>query len=155
MSSYIGSIADALATALTNASAGSSADLSQSFTAERVYTPETEFATLGTELRVEVFARASESERRDRAGVKKEIEIDVMFMKRVAYGTDTTDPDANAELDALMQLGEEIVELLADPNTRYSGSQCLRTESDPIYDFEILRTHRAFVGLIKAYFLRA
>ncbi len=151
MSSYIGDIADAVASALT------AAGLSQSFTAERVYLPEREFKN-ETDLVVEVFARQAQYTRQSRNLMSAEIEIDVMFWKHMEIGTDATAETANAELDALMQLGEEIVAFLSDVDRRYANARASAQsvpEFDPIYDFEKIRENRTFVGLIKAYFIRA
>lgn len=146
MSSYIGSIADAVATALSDAS------LSQEFTAERVYIPETDYANLGTDLLVQVIARGVERTRESRSQVRKEIEVDVLYMKRVEYGTDTAAEAANTELDEMLQLGEEIADVFSNVDSRFAGVPCLTVESDPIYDFDVLRSHRVFAALIKAFF---
>ena len=154
MSSYIADIAEAVKDALNAAVASSG--LSADFTAERVWVPEKDYSAV-TGLVVWVFPRAnllfsSASTRRAQA---TEVEINIVYAQRLDQLTDPETEAANAAVDAMQQLGEEIADLIADRDQRYDGFPCLRTEQDPIYDFDILRTHRVFVGLIRCFFMRS
>jgi hypothetical protein len=162
LASYIANLTEAVKDLLNSAEVGSGEDLSQEVNAQRVYVPEKEYWTIAEdgELNVHVFARAVDRSRETRASVKSDVEVNVVYFQKIdaLVEPETDDPDyGNPILDGLIQLGEEIADLIAnaDPLTVYGGIPCVGTEQDPLYDFEVLRTHRTFVGLIRANFYRA
>lgn len=149
MSSYISDIAAAIATALNNAPSG---EFSEEFTAERVYVPEKDYANV-TAARVEVFARAAERTNLTRsrtAGTRKDVEVAVTLAKKIAATTDPTDPEKCDELDDLLEWVNEVADYVTASGP-YATYPIIRVEIDPIYDFEILRTHRVFVTALRAF----
>jgi lysyl-tRNA synthetase class II len=152
MSSYIAGIADAISEAIAD-QAAASGGFSQEFTPVRVYIPERDYKDV-TALTVHVFARAAERSRETRATIRKDVEVDIIVANKIDQLTDPTDEESNPQLDAMQQLVEEIADFAAD-NGPYFESPCLRVETDPIFDFEYLRSHRVFVGLIKVYCMRS
>jgi hypothetical protein len=144
MSSYAADIADAIRDAI-NAGIGSSAD----FEAERVYVPERDYATFaGTECKV--IMPGVERTRETRATVRKDLEVNIIFASKLDGDIDPTSEDANETLDALNETSEQIADAIALGGP-YADGQCLRVETDPIYDFEILRSHRVFVVRHRAF----
>jgi hypothetical protein len=153
MSSYIGGVAQAVADQLA-AEADASPGFSQDFTPRRVYIPQRDYKDV-TALTVHVFARAAERSRETRATVRNDIEVDVIVANRIDQLTDPGAEASNPALDAMQQLIEEVADFIADRDHRYDGCPCLRVETDPIFDFEYLRSHRVFVSLIKAFIMRS
>lgn len=144
MSSYAAAIADAIRDAI-NAGVGSSAD----FEAVRVYTPEREYSNFtGTECKV--IMPAVERSRETRRSVRKDLEVNIVFASKFDGDVDPTAESANETLDALMDTCEQIADAIALGGP-YAGGRCLRVETDPIYDFEALRSHRVFVMRHRAF----
>ncbi len=150
MSSYISDCADAIAEALNSAGSGVFSD---DFEAVRVYVPERDYKDI-SDLMVHVFARASDRTQETRGSIRKDIEIDVVYATKIESTTDPTDSEGNTELDAMMELGEELADFIATHGP-YNSAPCLRVEQDPIFDFEYLRSHRVFVGLLKVFVMRS
>jgi hypothetical protein len=151
VSSYIAEVAEMVKDELQGNVA--SDGFSQDFAPVRVYTSEADYKDV-TSLIVLVFARVSDRTRETRATVRKDIEINVTFAKRIDQLTDPSDPAANPQLDEMMQLGEEIADFIALNGPRWT-TPIFKVETDPIFDFEYLRSHRVFVGLIKAFCMRS
>jgi len=154
LSAYISDIAAAVVTALNGPPSGE--EFSQEFTAERVYVPESDYSGV-TELQVKVFARAVERTNITRsrtAGIRKDLEVAVTIAQRIGTPTDPTNPAKCAELDDLMELANEFADYITS-NGPYATYPILRLDIDPIYDFEILRTHRVFVTALRCFFFVA
>lgn len=152
MSSYIAGIADAITAAIA-AEADASPGFTQTFTPERVYVPEKDYKDVSA-LTVKVFARAAERSRESRGSIRKDVEIDITVAKRIDQLTDPTDAASNSQLDEMQELVEELADFIAN-NGPYDEAPCFRVDTDPIFDFEYLRSHRVFVALIKAFCMRS
>lgn len=152
MSSYIATVAEAIKDVL-NAAQGSSGSITMEFTAERVYTPEKDFSTIN-DLTVTVFALAAVRTRETRRDQRKEIEVHTIYAKKIDQLTDPDSEEANAAIDEMMELGEQIADTIFDAgrvgDSEVSGP-VIRVEQEPLFDFELLRTHRVFVGLVRAF----
>lgn len=146
--SYTADIADAVVDAI-NESLGSSPE----FEAQRVYVPERDYSTF-TGKSCKVFSPAIERERETRSTVRKDIELAIIFAAKLDPAVDPTVEAGNTAIDALMQIGEQIADYVA-LHGPYADAPCLRVEADPIYDFEILRTHRVFVTRLRAFFMHS
>lgn len=133
-------IADAVTAALN------AATLSQPFTAVRHYLPEFDLKEMET-LHVSIVPAELDEEIADRTRDRAEYKIHVAVQKRVARqdppGLDT------AELDALMQLVEEIDDLFRHKRLAgYEQAHWAKTENRPIYDPKHLKEHGQFTSLL-------
>lgn len=140
MSSQIVSAAEAVKSAINGAS------LSQAFTATRKWVPKVDLEDLGT-LTVtvvpKIYARTPET----RGQCRREIQIDIGVQKRLASTTDPEDPAKLEEIDALMQLVEEMADVF-QPGT-YGGARFVRSEvPDPMCDPAVMDDHNVFQSVV-------
>ncbi len=100
-----------------------------------------------------VFPPAVERTPGTRATVRKDIELAIVYAVKLEPGVDPTIAAGNAVIDGYMDTAEQIADAiqLGGP---YADAKCLRVEADPIYDFDILRSHRVFVTRLRAFFMR-
>lgn len=115
------------------------ATLSQSYTAERKYTPEYEIAN-STNPHVDVVPRRNNSDMHDRGQYQYDYTIDIGVIDRVGEATQD-------ELDALMLFVEEIEETLRFETS--ANAACINTENNPIYAREELENRGLFVSVLK------
>lgn len=135
MPSQVATIAEAVKAALNAAPDGT---FSQAFEARRLYVPEDGLEALA-ELTVTVVPKANDRTPQTRAAVLKEIQVDVGVRKRLAQGTDPAAEDANAEIDALMLVVEEVAGHLDHLDVPAANARWVATTNDPVYDMERLR----------------
>lgn len=122
------------------------------FEAERIYIPRFDLETATEELSVQVVPRFDDRTLASRGGdVARAIPIDIGFQKKLTTGLDPSDPAANPELDALMDLVEEVADYLK-PGTRIVQRVIVRTTIDPIYIPEHLANASVFTSVITANF---
>ena len=141
MPSQIAQIADAVKTALN------AATLSQEVAAVRVYVP---VASLEAAEDLHVFVMPVERalSKLTRSELQSDIRVDIAVVKRI-----TADPKteaANAEVDPLLQLTEEIAELFG-PGA-YGPGKWLGTENPAIFDQERLQNSKTFVSVVSLTF---
>jgi hypothetical protein len=133
--STVSDIADAVVASLNAAS------FSQAFTAQRKYLPAVELADLVT-LHVTVVPRAVAITTATRDSSYFDCTIDVGIQKKV-------DPDENGELDALVNLAEEVVDHLrmrkldTMPQTAW-----MSITHEPVFAPEHLDQERAFTSVV-------
>jgi hypothetical protein len=151
----ITAIADAVVE-LLNDSQGSGAPLSQTFEAIRVPVPQTDFTGVtSTTLQVRVVPIASIRERNDRATVREDDEINIVYMLKISQAVDPTAAAGNDVIDPLVEFGRELCALLDGTSSAgrqlLDGAAVVRTERDPIFDFAVLQTHRVFVARVRVF----
>jgi hypothetical protein len=135
--STISDIADAVAASLNNAS------FSQPITAQRKYLPAVDLAEL-SELHVTVVPRTVTITTATRDSSYFDCVIDVGIQKKI-------NPDEMAELDALVNLAEEIVDHMRMRELdSYPGAAWLSTTHEPIFAPEHLDQERAFTSVVSA-----
>jgi len=134
----------AAATAELNA-----AELSQEFTAERGYQPRVDLPDLAA-LHVTVMAKALRIAVATRAEAACEYDVDVAVQQR--FTADADEAAKRAEMDALMQLVEEIGDLFfAERLTGLEeggSAMCVATANDPIYVPEHLQELHQFTSVL-------
>jgi hypothetical protein len=141
VASQIAAIADAVKTALNDAVADET--LSMTFAAERLFVP---YATLEAleDLHVYVMPVERVVTKRDRGELQSDVRVDVAVIKRIE--ADPKTEAANAELDPLLELVEEIVELFG--RGEYGGARWLATENPGLFDIDRLNTSKTFLSLV-------
>jgi hypothetical protein len=153
VASYIATIAEAVKDALNAADPLFSG--APAFTAERVYSPQVDYATIEDETTlVLVFAGTSERSQETRTTVRSDVEVRILFAHKIDQLTQPNLNTANAAVDEMLEFGEALADAIV-PGTRYGGHPCLRVLWEPVVDLEKLQSHRVFVGLITAFFYRS
>lgn len=147
--SYTADIADAVVEVINTGGI-----LPSSIEAERVYVPTRDYSDFSGADVCKVFAPAIERQRESRAKVRKDIELAIVYASKLNNDVDPTSADGNAAIDPLMAIGESIADYVAFHGP-YATAPCLRVDADPIYDFEILRSHRVFVTRLRAFFYKS
>jgi len=128
-------IADAVKTELNGHA------FSQTFTAERIFLPRFELPEM-SELKVSVVPRGIKIEREDRSHNRHDVQIDVAVQKKI-------DPEADAEIEALLDLCEEIGNFFRlRPLAEYPSAMWIKTAHAPIYSPEHLEELHQFTGLL-------
>ena len=146
---YLIDLADAVVEALNEAPSG---QFALEFEAERVLYPEREYSGV-TDLKVDVFARSVERTRNTRLTLRKDPEIVVIIARKINAITEPTDPDKLDALDEMLEFCDEVADYLALHAPFGDDSiPILNVEIDPIFDFEVLRTHRVFVSSLRCTF---
>jgi hypothetical protein len=141
MSSKIATAADGIVTAIN------AATLSQEIEAERRYIPGVDLDKLDDgEILVLVVPPSADFAPLTRRRHQIDIPIDIGVIKKLQPTTNPEDTTGNSEIDALIQLCEEI-EAVFDPGT-YGGAAWVSTRYEPIVDPDYLRNSNAFVGRI-------
>jgi len=115
------------------------ATFSQEFTAERAYMPRFELPEMA-ELHVTVVPKGVAVEVQDRSRARQEVQIDVGVQKKLQTAE-------NAEIDALMDLAEEIAEHFR-AKRQVGNALWVRTEHAPVYSTEHLEQLRQFTGVV-------
>ena len=111
--SAVAEIADAVKAALNTAFAGT-------FTATRVYLPRVQLDEMGSAVSVKVVPVGDDRTLETRGGlVRRDIPISVGVQKRLDTGTDPDAETANAQIDTLMELVEDIADALK-PGTAFA-----------------------------------
>jgi len=135
--STISDIADAVVASLNNST------FSQAIVAERKYLPAVDLAALAT-LHVTVVPRAVTITTATRDSSYFDCVIDVGVQRKV-------NPDDGTELDALVNLTEEIVDhLRLGGLDSYPGAAWLSITHEPVFAPEHLDQERAFTSVISA-----
>jgi len=133
--STVVNVADAVVTSLN---AGT---FSQPFTAQRKYVPAVDLADLAT-LHVTVVPRAVAITTATRDSSYFDCTVDVGIQQKV-------DPDQVAELDALVNLAEELVDHLRLRRLdSYPGAVWMSITHEPVFAPEHLDQERAFTSVI-------
>lgn len=117
------------------------------FRAERKYVPVVKLSDMDR-LHVTVVPRGTTGTRQDRAGGtggsrwQDDLEIDVAIQQRAVTEW------ANAEIDALMGLVQEVVTYLRNGTLATAGYRIMSTTNVPIYSVEQLEQLRQFTSVI-------
>lgn len=146
MPSKLATTAEAVKAALNAAPGGT---FSQAFTAERKYLPLFDLEELAT-LRVSVVAAGFAPTALTRSHVQKELTVDVGVHQRLPEGTDPSSAAANAVIDPLLQLVEEIA-LFFRPGL-YGGASFVSAASETVCDPEQLRANNVFFAFARLTF---
>lgn len=144
MASEIAAVAEAVKDAIN------AADLSVELEAQRVYVPKFDLRDL-EDIAVRVVARSYDRTNASRSAVQKEVPIDIGVAKLISPTSNPESTTANAELDGLIELVEEIAAIFdASRELADTGAWWIRTEvPEPLYDVEALRTERKFLSVIR------
>jgi hypothetical protein len=138
-------IAEALKDFINQAPGGT---FSQDFRAKRVYVPAIDPDKLGANLSVLVVARPDTRQLADRGGRHiRDVRIDIGVQKRLSAGLDPFTEEANAEIDALATLAEEVADY-ARPGVELGAATIVATVVDPNYIWEHLATRSVFTSVI-------
>lgn len=135
MPSQVATLAQGVADALNGAPPGTFA---QAFTAVRKYVPGTPLEEL-KDVVVLVVPKANDRTTLTRAATQKEIQVDVCVQQRLPQDLDPDSADANATVDALMLLVEQVAARLDFCQVPAANAGWVATKNDPIYDPEQLR----------------
>lgn len=127
--SVIGDIADGLVSSLNGLT------LSQSYTAKRVALPRFALEDLAG-LDISVWAAAEEISLESRSDRRHDYMVIVGIRKPI-------DPDSTTELDAMLDLVEELKDGL--DFTAQSGATWIRTDHSPLFDPDVLQERREFL----------
>jgi hypothetical protein len=126
------------------------ADLSQSFTATRVYAPELQLRATEDAVIVRVWADpvGRTSTFADRARFHREYPVFVGVAKKCDVSTTST-------VDAYAELLEEIEDLfLGKTLASYPSAKCKAAEQVALYSWEHIREARQYLGVVKLTFVR-
>ena len=135
-------IADAVVTALN------AATLSQSVTFERVYVPKFDVASAAT-IQGKVVPKSDAREMGSLADDNATIAIDIGVMKRLQNAV----ANEKAEIDALLELCEEIKAVLNRERMAGDTAVCVGVAQEIIYSVEDVDNGRVFLTAITANFL--
>jgi hypothetical protein len=149
MPSKVALIAEAIKDELNGAPGGTFAF---GFVAVRRYVPNLDLDSIGEALSVQVVARADNRELLNRGGdCLREIPIDIGVQRRLATGTNPQSEGANAELDAMLALVEQIADFL-EPGmvvgVEAKQAVVTRTLVDPLYAPEHLMSNSVFTSIV-------
>lgn len=147
MASRNATIADAVRDDLNAAAAANAFPMS--FEARRVYLPIYELDQL-TQLRVTIFVGSDDRELHARKLFRDDVKISVGFHKRLAADVDPTSEDANAEIDALLELVEAVADRFGPGY--WGGAGWLKTEIAALPNADHLKDHRTFTAFINLTF---
>ncbi len=114
-------------------------EFSMALTAQWLYRPDFELSEM-QDLHVTVVPRALEMTTSGRALSQQDIQIDVAVQKKLTAAD-------NAEIDALMDLIEEIAEFFR-ATRQFGQAVWVRTENSPIYSQEHLGELRQFISVL-------
>jgi len=131
--SIIADIATAVVTALNGHA------FSQPFTAVRAYRPAFDLKDM-TDLHVTVVPKGVELSTVGRALMQSDVQIDIGIQKKLGA-------DEDAEIDALMDLVQEIIEFIRDTRL-FADAMWVNTENTPIYSQEHLGELRQFTSVL-------
>ena len=134
--SVITNIADAVKDELNGAT-----EFAMPFEAERHYKPVFDLQDMAT-LHVTVVPSAMSIQATTRSSFQHDVQLDVAIQKKFADGD-------NAELDALMDLVEQIADFLKQRQLAgFAGAIWLKAENAPIYAAEHIDQFRQFTSIL-------
>lgn len=148
MPSKLIEIADAVVLELNTAAAVPDT-FSQEFTAERRYVPKVELDDL--DLKVLVVPAGKRREQAARGAVHTEFDVEIGIVQRLAQGTT---PESGtvadlAEIDALMEFAEEIVDFFEGGDVFASCHLLQPASNDPIWSPEHLQNDKTFLSVVR------
>ena len=135
-------VADALVAALNGSEGPKYGTPPAGLNAARAYRPVYDLKDM-KDLRVTVVPKAVEIELAGRNLAQKDVQIDVAVQKKLSG----SDSGGNPEIDALMDLVEEVADFVRSAG-RLAGAVWIKTENAPIYSPDHMENLRQFTSVL-------